>query len=256
MSPATISSHWPGTLLGAALALAGGVALAARAAEDPHADARRWMLEAVAIDAAYHGDGTGRDVLPNRVLAALESVPRHAFVPPEQAAGAYENRSIPLAHGRTLPRPYLAAVMADLLELGPGSRVLEVGTGSGYQAAVLSRLAGRVVTIEPLGELAAEAGDRLARLGYGGVAVRHADGYGGWPGEAPYDAILVTLAVSEVPPALLAQLRPGGRLLLPLAQGPTTLLTLVSKNDKGKLRPKPRALLDVDFEPLPIFRGE
>jgi protein-L-isoaspartate(D-aspartate) O-methyltransferase len=220
------------------------------------ADARRFMVEAVAIDAAFHGDATGRDELSSRVLAALGSVPRHAFVPAEHAAGAYENRPVPLSGGRTLPRPYLSAVMADLLELGPGSRVLEVGTGSGYQAAILSLLAGRVVSVEPVAELAAGAIHRLARLGYAGVEVHHADGLAGWPEAAPYDAILVTLAVGETPPALFDQLRPGGKLLLPLGQGASTVLTLVSKNDKGKLKPKPRGLLEVDFEPLPPFRAE
>jgi protein-L-isoaspartate(D-aspartate) O-methyltransferase len=213
------------------------------------------MVEAVAIDAAYHGDASGRDVLSPRVLSALSAVPRHAFVPPGEAAGAYENRAIPLGHGRSLPRPYYTAVMADLLDLSPGSTVLEVGTGSGYQAAILSRLAGRVLSLEPEPAFAAEAAARLERLGYAGVSVHHADGLAGWPPAAPYAAILVTLAVGEIPPSLLAQLQPGGKLVLPLVEGGSTVLTLVSKNDKGKLRPRPRALLEVDLEPLPAFHA-
>ena len=228
------------------------IAAALLAAAPPSGDTVMLMLEAVKVEAAFHGREAGESELSPGVLAALASVPRQEFVPDSAASWAWENRPHALGYGRTLPQPYLSALMAELLDLGPGERVLEVGTGSGYQAAILSRLARKVSTLEPVGPLAREASARLARLGFPAVEVRHGDGLAGWPEAALFDAILVTLAVSEVPPALLAQLRPGGTMLVPLTYGgPTPYLTLVRKNDKGKLKPKPRPLLELAVEPLP-----
>jgi len=228
-------------------------AAGAQEGANPWAGSLQLMLEAVEVDAAYHGWAAGRDELSARVLAAVAAVPRHEFVPAAQVEWAYENRSIPLPYGRTLPKPYFPAVMAELLALSPRARVLEVGTGSGYQAAVLSPLAGQIFTLEPVAELATEASARLARLGFDNVTVARGDGRDGWPEHAPYDAILVTLATSEIPRALLDQLRPGGTLLIPLIDAETGLqaLTLVHKNAKSKLRPRPRALIQTSFDPLP-----
>ncbi len=220
----------------------------------PSPDAIALLLEAVKVDAAFHGRQAGRDELSPGVLAALAEVPRHEFVPVAAAGLAWENRPAALGNGRTLPPPYFSALMAEMLDIGPGERVLEIGTGSGYQAAILARLAGRVRTVEPVGALARQASARLARLGFPGVEVRHGEGLAGWPEEAPFDGIVVTLAVAEIPPALLAQLAPGGTMLVPLTHGGSTpYLTLVHKNEKGKLKPKPRPLVALAVEALPPF---
>lgn len=151
-----------------------------------------------------------------RVLAAMRRVPRHRFVPPDQRPHAYEDRALPIGHGQTISQPYVVAAMTSLARLGPEDRVLEVGTGSGYQAAVLAELVREVYSIEIVEPLAREARETLAALGYDRVRVRAGDGYRGWPEAAPFDAILVTAAAPRVPPALLEQLAPGGRLVIPV----------------------------------------
>jgi protein-L-isoaspartate(D-aspartate) O-methyltransferase len=164
-----------------------------------------------------------RGVSDARLLAALRRVPRHAFVPPSERAHAYEDHALSIGHGQTISQPYVVALMTELAALRPGARVLEVGTGSGYQAAVLAELAGAVYSIEIVAPLARRAAATLAAQGYGAVHVRHGDGYRGWPEAAPFDAILVTAAAPRVPPALLEQLAPDGRLVIPVGDAEQAL---------------------------------
>lgn len=180
------------------------------------------------------------------VLAVLARVPRHEFVPPALRDHAYEDRALPIGHEQTISQPFVVAFMTAALRLQPGDRVLEIGTGSGYQAAVLSLLVREVHTIEIVAPLAAQAAATLQRLGYGNVVVHSGDGYRGWPGAAPFDAILVTAAPDHVPPALVQQLRPGGRMILPVGIGAQQLV-LVEKGPDGATQ---RSLLDVRFVPM------
>jgi protein-L-isoaspartate(D-aspartate) O-methyltransferase len=159
-----------------------------------------------------------RGVTDSRVLAAMREVPRHEFVPESMREEAYRDQPLPIGHGQTISQPYVVAVMSELAQLEPGQRVLEVGTGSGYQAAVLAELAAEVYTIEILEPLASAAARTLRRLGCESVRSRHGDGYRGWPEAAPFDAIVVTAAAPRVPPALLEQLRIGGRLVIPVGE--------------------------------------
>ena len=183
------------------------------------------------------------------VLDALRNVPRHRFVPPETAPHAYANAALPIGHGQTISQPYIVALMTHLLKAGKGVRVLEVGTGSGYQAAVLAELGAEVWTIEIVEPLAREAEGRLAGLGYGRVRVRAGDGYAGWPEAAPFDRIIVTAGADRLPPPLLAQLRPGGRMVVPLRRGAgAEELVLVEKDRNGRVRS--RDILPVRFVPL------
>jgi protein-L-isoaspartate(D-aspartate) O-methyltransferase len=185
-------------------------------------------------------------------LAALRAVPRHEFVPPAEQHRAYEDIPLPIGHGQTISQPAVVATMTELIRPRPGLKVLEIGTGSGYQAAVLAATGARVWTIEIFGALAEEARARLARLGYADVQVRHGDGYAGWPEAAPFDAIVVTAAADSIPPELLKQLAPGGRLVMPVgAQYPHQELVLVQKDRRGRLTR--RDLLPVRF--VPFLRG-
>ncbi len=158
----------------------------------------------------------GRDVHDALVLAAMTAVPRHAFVPSELHAHAYDDAPLPIGRGQTISQPYVVAAMTQLAQLGPGARVLEIGTGCGYQTAVLAELAVEVYSIEIVPELAARAAATLAQLGYVNVRLRRGDGHAGWPEAAPFDAILVTAAPPAIPPALLRQLAIGGRLVIPV----------------------------------------
>jgi len=191
----------------------------------------------------------GRERLDPRVMAAMAAVPRHLFVPEQEERYAYANGPLPIGHGQTISQPYIVALMTDLLECGPEDRVLEVGTGSGYQAAVLSLVVGRVYSVEIIGALAAEASARLARLGYHNLEVRHGDGGEGWPEHAPFDGILVTAAAPAVPPALIEQLAPGARLVIPVGPryGHQRLLTVERRPDGSLER---RDILGVAFVPL------
>jgi protein-L-isoaspartate(D-aspartate) O-methyltransferase len=185
-------------------------------------------------------------------LAAMRAVPRHRFVPADQQPYAYENTPLPIGHDQTISQPVVVAFMTQLVRPRAGMRVLEVGTGSGYQAAVLAETGARVWTIEIFRALAEEARARLARLGYRGVTVRHGDGYAGWPEEAPFDAIVVTAGADSIPPALIQQLAPGGRLVMPV--GDPLLdqeLVLVEKDASGRVAS--RRLLPVRF--VPLLRG-
>jgi protein-L-isoaspartate(D-aspartate) O-methyltransferase len=160
-----------------------------------------------------------RDIADARVLAAMGKVPRHEFVPDELVARAYDDTPLPIGHRQTISQPYIVALMTERAKIGPGARVLEVGTGSGYQAAVLAEVAKDVYSIEIVEPLAKRAEATLRRLGYDRVHVRHGDGYRGWPDAAPFDAILVTAAPGRVPKPLLDQLAPGGRLVIPVGAG-------------------------------------
>jgi protein-L-isoaspartate(D-aspartate) O-methyltransferase len=185
-------------------------------------------------------------------LAAMRVVPRHEFVPPDQRPYAYENTPLPIGNDQTISQPVVVALMTELVRPHRGMRVLEVGTGSGYQAAVLAEAGARVWTIEIFRALAEEAKRRLARLGYRGITVRHGDGYAGWPEAAPFDAIVVTAGADSVPPALIEQLAPGGRLVMPV--GDPLLdqeLVLVEKDAGGQLAS--RRVLPVRF--VPLLRG-
>jgi protein-L-isoaspartate(D-aspartate) O-methyltransferase len=195
------------------------------------------------------GQIEARDVKDPRVLAAMRSVPRHLFVPPSQRSAAYEDHPLSIGYGQTISQPYIVALMTELARPGAGDRALEVGTGSGYQAAVLSRLVKEVYTIEIVRPLGEEAATRLKDLGYSNVRVRIGDGYGGWAEAAPFDIILVTAAPEEVPPPLLDQLRAGGRLVIPV--GPVNdiqSLQLIEKDASGWIAT--RDMLPVRFVPL------
>ncbi len=189
-----------------------------------------------------------RDITDPRVLAAMEKVKRHLFVPNDLAAQAYGDHPLPIGSGQTISQPYIVALMSQWAEVAPGDRVLEVGTGSGYQAAVLAELTDQVFTIELLPELARQAAQRLKDLGYGRVQVRTGDGYRGWPEAAPFDAILVTAAAPKVPQALAAQLKEGGRLVIPLGEAGGSQILVRLRQVKGALKEEER--LPVRFVPL------
>lgn len=192
---------------------------------------------------------TGRQALERRVVEALRQVPRHEFVPNELQAGAYANRPLPIGHGQTISQPYIVALMTDLIQPEPDHVVLEIGTGSGYQAAVLSKLVKQVYSMEIVEELAIEAGDRLRRMGYDNVAVRHGNGRLGWPEHAPYDAVLVAAAPRRIPQALIEQLRPGGTLVIPVGPWHAAQdLIVVKKQEDGRV--EHRRVLPVAFVPL------
>jgi protein-L-isoaspartate(D-aspartate) O-methyltransferase len=190
-----------------------------------------------------------RGVKDSATLAAMRAVPRHQFVPSEFQSRAYGDHPIPIALGQTISQPYIVAYMTEMARVRSGLKVLEVGTGSGYQAAVLDHIGCRVFTIEIFQALADSARVRLARLGFQGVTVRHGDGHFGWPEQAPFDAILVTAAAGYIPPDLVDQLKPGGRMLIPVGSvGGVQHLILVEKNTGGKV--STRSLLPVAFVPL------
>lgn len=190
-----------------------------------------------------------RGIEDQAVLGAMLAVPRHLFVPEAHRDRAYGDHPLPIGHGQTISQPYIVAFMTELLELEPTDQVLEVGTGSGYQAAVAAMLADSVFSVEIVPELAASAAARLDRLGYRDIETRNADGYYGWKEHAPYDAIFVTAAAGHVPPPLVQQLAPGGRMAIPVG-GPFQLqnLVLVEKAADGTVTT--RSVLPVQFVPL------
>ena len=187
-----------------------------------------------------------RGVRDEGLLAALRRVPRHLFVPEAERGGAYEDWPLPVGHGQTISQPYIVACMTEAAGVRPSSRVLEIGTGSGYQAAILAEMGAEVCSIEIVEALADAARFTLRSLGYASVEVRTGDGYRGWPDRAPFDIILVTAAPVEVPPPLLEQLAPGGRLLLPLGSGAQELVR-ITRGARGMER---ETLLAVRFVPM------
>ncbi len=220
---------------------------------------RKAMVAEIATEVTGTRRWLGKDSLDARVMAAMGKVQRHLFIPEDNRGTAYENRPQPIGHGQTISQPYMVAIMTDLAAIGPGDKVLEIGTGCGYQTAVLAELAARVDSVEIVAELARPAAARLSQLGYENVEVHIGDGAQGWPEHAPYDAIVVTAAAwHRVPPALVEQLAPGGRLIIPVDRSKSAArypftdqeqdLLLITKNNKGRL--SERNVLPVAFVPL------
>jgi len=218
-------------------------------ARDEFEAQRRGMLDAIAAMARDARLDTGRAALAAPVMAAMAKVPRHEFVPAASRGNAYANRPLSIGAGQTISQPFIVALMTDLIQIKPGDQVLEVGTGSGYQAAVLAGMGAVVHTIEIVASLAQEAQARLRRLGYSKILTRTGDGYQGWPEQAPFDAIMLAAAPLEVPQPLIDQLKPGGRLVVPVGrrEGVQSLL-LIEKRADGSL--SRRKLLAVRFVPL------
>lgn len=211
--------------------------------------ARHNLVEQIEGDVRETSSYLGKQELNSRVLQALRSVPRHEFVPDEERRFAYQNRPLPIGHGQTISQPYIVAIMTDFLEPRPEDKMLEVGTGSGYQAAILAEIVDQMYSIEIIEPLARQAGKRLKRLGYTNISTRTGDGYYGWESEAPFDGIVVTAAASHIPPPLIKQLKPGGRMIIPVgSRFMTQVLMLVTKQEDGTI--KTRQLLPVRFVPL------
>ncbi len=209
---------------------------------------RRHMVEVIGIHVDLLSEELGRSSLDSRLEAALLSVPRHHFVPEQVAALAYHDTPLPIGFDKTISQPFIAAVMLDLLAVGSRDVVLEVGTGLGYQAALLSELAARVWSVEVVEEFAAEAGLRLSDLGYATVGIRVGDGSRGWAEHAPFDRILVTAAAAQVPRALVEQLKAGGRMVLPLGPPEAQALTVIEKAEDGAVTA--RRVLPAQFTEL------
>ncbi|MFA7504311.1 MAG: protein-L-isoaspartate(D-aspartate) O-methyltransferase [Burkholderiaceae bacterium] len=229
--------------------LALGFGMSESAAGDDRADERRAMVAEIAADARATESHTGRASFDERVMAAMARVPRHRFVPDAWARAAYDNRPLPIGEDQTISQPYIVALSTDLIDPGPDDVVLEVGTGSGYQAAVLAELVREVWSIEIIEPLGRQAARLLDELGYDNVEVRIGDGYRGWPEKGPFDAIIVTAAAPEVPPPLVEQLKPGAKMVIPVgSRFATQELLLVEKLADG--RSTRRTVLPVRFVPL------
>lgn len=218
-------------------------------ARDDYELLRQRMVQEIAAMTTDTGFETGRTTLDERVLAAMRKVERHKFVPPGEVVNAYQNRPLPIGHGQTISQPYIVALMTDLMRVERNHTVLEIGTGSGYQAAILAELAKAVYTIEIIEPLGKQAQERLQNLGYRNVQTTVGDGYYGWAQYAPFDSIIVTALASHIPPPLVKQLKPGGRMVIPVGtQFLTQYLMLVEKNPDGTVSSK--QLLPVRFVPL------
>jgi len=216
---------------------------------------RNRLLQEIRAEAWDTRDCTGLAAFDPRVMEALYRVPRHEFIEPGSLHLAYANHPLPIGHGQTISQPYIVALMTDLIRPEAEDVVLEIGTGSGYQAAVLAGLAKRIYSVEIVPELAREADARLRRLGYDNVEVRNGNGRLGWPQHAPYDAILVTAAASRIPPALVAQLKPGARLVIPVGYPhDAQQLIVVEKREDGGIDTRP--VLPVAFVPLTGSDGD
>jgi protein-L-isoaspartate(D-aspartate) O-methyltransferase len=196
---------------------------------------RQQMVDQVAMHAHLVGDQTGKLALTERVMNAISRVPRHQFVPVEMKVYAYVDSPLPIGYGKTISQPFIVALMTDLLDVRPSHRVLEIGTGLGYQAAVLAELAEQVYTVEIIEELAREGERRLQEFGYSNISYRLGDGSLGWPDHAPYDRIIVTAAPDLIPPPLFDQLKPGGRMVIPAGLEEAQQLMLVQKDETGRL---------------------
>ena len=231
--------------LGLVAALAGGGAQA----QDPYARERLALLQEIEAMARETSAETGRAVYSARVMAAMGKVPRHRFVPATYGPLAYANRPLPIGHGQTISQPYIVALMTELLDVELGDSVLEIGTGSGYQAAVLAELARQVYSIEIIEPIGKHAAALLQQLGYKNIETRIGDGYNGWSEHAPFDCIIVTAAAPQIPPALVAQLKPGGRMVIPIgAEGDVQFLHVLVKQADGSI--STQRSLPVRFVPL------
>jgi protein-L-isoaspartate(D-aspartate) O-methyltransferase len=216
---------------------------------DQNAMSRQQMLQLIEQDVKETRRYLQKEQLDPRVIRALAKVPRHEFVPEEKQSAAYLNRPLGIGHGQTISQPYIVAIMTDLLNLAPTSKVLELGTGSGYQAAILSELVAQVYSIEIIKPLAEQAAARLKRLGYDNVQVKVGDGFYGWEEHAPYDAIIVTAADSKIPPPLIKQLKVGGSMIIPVGESTNThQLLLVTKQSEDQI--VSQEILPVRFVPL------
>ena len=243
--------HWNRPLAGLA---AFGIVLLITASPSAQNDAAHEVLRAQMVEVIRaHWRFVGTDVvapeISGAVEAAMRAVPRHEFVPDDLRGAAYSDQPLPIGFGQTISQPFIVALMSELLDVDPGAVVLEIGTGSGYQAAVLAELGMRVYSIEIVPELGRQAGDRLKRLSYLDVTTRVGDGYFGWLENAPFDGIVVTAAATHIPPPLVRQLKPGGRMVIPVGS-PFLVqqLLLVTKNEDGRVQT--RQLLPVRFVPL------
>jgi len=226
------------------------VSMRSSPAEDEEYQVRRkGMVKEIEADVKFTSKRIGKKTLGGHVMEAMGKVPRHEFVPPHLRRSAYQNRPLPIGYGQTISQPYIVALMTDLLDVDGDDVVLEIGTGSGYQAAILAELVEKVYTIEIVGELGEQAKGRLKRLGYQNVEVRVGDGYYGWEEHAPFDGIIVTAAASHIPPPLTKQLKPGGRMIIPVGSPfMTQQLMLVKKEKDGTIKTK--QVLPVIFVPL------
>ncbi len=215
------------------LLITGGLALSNVFGQTSYESQRQAMIDELRENSRL-SEQYGAPPISERTLAVLGQVPRHEFVPDDQKRYAYENRPLPIGARQTISQPYIVALMSDLADVTKNDTVLEVGTGSGYQAAVLSELAGRVYTIEIVGMLGRRAANTLKRLGYNNVTARVGDGYAGWPDQAPFDAILVTAAPEKVPEPLIEQLAVGGRMVIPVgAENEVQILQVLTKEEDG-----------------------
>jgi protein-L-isoaspartate(D-aspartate) O-methyltransferase len=218
-------------------------------AQDEYTKARQAMIQDIEADVRLTSFYINKKELDPKVMDAMRKVPRHEFVPRQERREAYENRPLPIGHGQTISQPYIVALMTDLLEPKRQHKVLEVGTGSGYQAAILAELVAEVFTIEIIEPLGNAAKERLKQLNYKNVHVRIGDGYYGWEEHGPFDGIVVTAAASHIPPPLIQQLKPGGRMVIPVgSRFMVQHLVVVEKDAKGKLTT--RQILPVRFVPL------
>jgi len=213
------------------------------------------MLETIAYEAKYTASYTGRTHFAERLMQAMAEVPREKFVPAAIRPFAYDDNALAIGYGQTISQPYIVALMTDLLDLTPQSIVLEIGTGSGYQAAILSLLAKKVYTIERVSELCENTDKLLKELGYDNIETRCCNGYHGWHEKAPFDAIIVTAAATHIPPALIEQLKPGGRMVIPvgLPYSHQELMVLTKQHDGST---KTESILGVAFVPLVISDDE
>ena len=218
-------------------------------AQDKYTKARQAMIQDIEADARVTSFFINKKVLDPKVMDAMSKVPRHEFVPWQERHNAYENRPLPIGHGQTISQPYIVALMTDLLKPERQHKVLEVGTGSAYQAAILAELVAEVFTIEIIEPLGNQAKERLKQLNYNNVNVRIGDGYYGWEEHGLFDGIVVTAATSHIPPPLIHQLKPGGRMVIPVgSRFMVQQLVLVEKDAKGKVTT--RQILPVMFVPL------
>jgi len=215
---------------------------------EPFEPLRRHMLAEIAASTAHIASTIGKAALDQRVLQAMGKVHRHEFVPIELQPYAYANVPLPIGFDKTISQPFIVALMTDLLDLQPQDTVLEIGTGLGYQAAILAELAGKVFSIELIEELANHAKRRLSRHGYANIELRIANGYHGWAEHAPFDKVIVTAAPDLIPPPLLLQLKAGGRMVIPAGLPESQQLLLVEKDSGGRTRTK--EILPVRFSQL------
>lgn len=245
--------RWPG--LTVAIAFGMGLLCVSPSAPAGEPQARSYqeaqvdMLDAIRNSTRDTVSYTGRDTLSERVFDAMANTPRHEFVGSEMQSRAYLNTALPITHGQTISQPFIVALMTDFIDPEPDHVVLEVGTGSGYQAAVLSPLVAHIYSIEIIPELSESAAAVLQRLGYGNITLRTGDGYAGWPEQAPFDGIIVTAAAPHIPAPLVEQLKPGGRMIIPVdSSGGAQELILLEKDPDGSTRQ--RSVLPVRFVPL------